>query len=358
MIKLILCTALRIFIGFAPGLGLVSCSSPPMEFHYLTASDYKNPVWPAPPEQPHFMYVGQLKGEDNLRPVTAGNHARMDTAIRWITGLGFSRDAKVTLVRPQCGAVGPNGRIFITDVGNNSIFVFDPINGVLDVWKDADWSTPFISPIGIVALPDGRVLVADSGAGFIYVLDSTGAPLSKIGEHILKRPTGLAFDIKAGEIYVADTEAQDIKVFDLYGQLVRTIGSPGTGNGEFNRPSYLAFKSGKLYVTDTLNARIQVFSSSGDFLSIVGGRGLYVGNLTHPKGVAVDSDENIYVIESFYDYLLIFNPQGKYLMPIGGSGQKPGKFFLPAGIWIDGGDRIYIADMFNARVMVFQYLGG
>jgi DNA-binding beta-propeller fold protein YncE len=90
----------------------------------------------------------------------------------------------------------------------------------------------------------------------------------------------------------------------------------------------------------------------------IGRRGLYVGNLSRPKGVAADSDGNVYVVEGYFDYLLVFNGEGEFLMPIGGTGQGSGSFFLPAGVWVDANNRVFVADMFNGRVAIFQFLGG
>jgi DNA-binding beta-propeller fold protein YncE len=89
-----------------------------------------------------------------------------------------------------------------------------------------------------------------------------------------------------------------------------------------------------------------------------GAPGLYVGNLVRPKGVAVDNEGHVYVIESYFDHLLVFSRSGEYLLPIGGTGQETGRFFLPAGVWVDARNRVFVADMFNGRVMVFQFLGG
>jgi DNA-binding beta-propeller fold protein YncE len=79
--------------------------------------------------------------------------------------------------------------------------------------------------------------------------------------------------------------------------------------------------------------------------------------LVRPKGVAVDSASNIYVVESLYDNLLVFNKQGHTLLGLGGSGTGVGEFYLPSGVWIDNQDQIYIADMYNGRITVLQFLG-
>jgi DNA-binding beta-propeller fold protein YncE len=82
-----------------------------------------------------------------------------------------------------------------------------------------------------------------------------------------------------------------------------------------------------------------------------------VGDLVRPKGVAVDSASNIYVVESLYDNLLVFNNQGHTLLGLGGSGKGIGEFYLPSGVWIDSQDQVYIADMYNGRIMVMQFMG-
>jgi DNA-binding beta-propeller fold protein YncE len=107
-----------------------------------------------------------------------------------------------------------------------------------------------------------------------------------------------------------------------------------------------------------MNARIHIFDAEGKPAGSFGQRGIYFGNMTRPKGVALDADGNIYVVESYYDYLLVFDKDGNFLMPLGGTGKDAGQFFLPSGVWTDARGRIYVADMFNGRIVMFQSLGG
>ena len=77
-----------------------------------------------------------------------------------------------------------------------------------------------------------------------------------------------------------------------------------------------------------------------------------------PKGVAVDSQGRVYVVESYYDSLLVYSPSGEFLLPISGGGTAIGRFYLPAGVWVDASDQVFVADMFNGRVLRLQFLGG
>lgn len=313
-------------------------------------------VWPAPPDAPRYRYVGQLRGDDNFVPDESDAGFSGKKAFEWLVGLFGSADEKVALKQPQSGMVDAAGRILVTDTGR--VLVFNQPAGTLKIWDRAAAKTPFVWPVGIVEGADGQVLVADPELGAVFRLDHEGTPLGTIGKGLLKRPTGLARDAQRGRIYVSDTAAHDIKVFDDGGRLVKTIGRRGEGEGEFNYPTHLAFARGDLYVADSLNSRIQVLGAEGDEVKLrFGSRGTRVGDLARPKGVAVDSAGDIYVVESNYDHLLVFNRKGALLLGIGDRSAGPGKFDIPTGVWVDRGDRVFVADMLNHRVTIFQFLG-
>ena len=79
--------------------------------------------------------------------------------------------------------------------------------------------------------------------------------------------------------------------------------------------------------------------------------------MVRPKGVAVDDEGNIYVVESYNDHLLVYTEKGEFLLPIRGSESDIGQLYLPSGVWIDHNNRVYVADTFKRRVVVFQVLG-
>lgn len=318
-----------------------------------------NPVvWPDPPETARYVYIGELTGEQNFIDSDAESRKGFDKIFAAIVGLDFFQPERVVLKRPQSVVTDQMGRIYVTDVGRQAVFVFDGQTGTLDVWEWADKGINFYNPIGIVLGEKNEIIIADAQLKKIYVLDrNTGEPIRNFGHKLLERPTGLARDPLTGHLYVSDTQGQNIKIFSNEGELLDVIGKRGMEPGQFNFPTYLSFRNNKLYVSDTMNARIQVLNPDGTVVKTIGKRGIYIGNFMRPKGVATDSDGNIYAIEAYYDHLLVFNEMGEFLLPIGGAGKYSGRFFLPAGIWIDEKNRVYIADMLNGRVAVFQYLG-
>lgn len=342
------------------GLALLiaGCADTPKVFSLANVTQGAPKVWPAPPEQPRYRYVGELTGEENFRHENEEARGAAVKMFEWLVGLASGGRDRIVLQRPQSGMVDAEGRVYVTDVSRGAVYVFDKPAGKLEVWSMARGSANFLSPIGIAQGAQGEILVADADLHSVFRLDKKGNPVGEFGRDVLKRPTGLARDAQRGLIYVADTHSHDIKVFGDDGVLLEVIGRRGEADGEFNFPTHLAFAAGQLYVTDTLNSRIQVFDTDGKAVAKFGERGLYVGNLVRPKGVAVDSENNIYVIESFYDNLLVFDSTGRTLLALGGTGKEIGQFYLPSGVWTDSRDQIYVADMFNGRILVLQFLGG
>lgn len=341
-------------------LALQGCAQLPAQFRYNPddAPVQAGMVWPAPPQQPHYRYIGQLTGEENFYHPGEKEANIGLKFLRWVAGLGAHSPNPVILQRPQAVTGSDDGRLYVSDVSRQAVYMFDVPQGRLEVWEWAGEGLRFMMPVGVAPGANGELLVADAALKFVVRLGPDGHPLGRIGEGLLKHPVGVARDPRRGRIYVSDRGENLIRVFDDAGSLITSIGSFGEAAGQFNAPTYLEWHDDSLYVTDTLNSRIQIFAPDGKQIGMFGRRGLYLGDLPRPKGVSVDSKGNIYVVESYYDYLLVFNHEGELLLPIGGAGHEVGQFFLPAGVWADNKDRIYVADTFNGRVVIFQYLGG
>ena len=78
---------------------------------------------------------------------------------------------------------------------------------------------------------------------------------------------GQAFSIAAdhaGRIYVADLQANEIRVFDGRGECIRTFGREGEGPGEFRMLAGIAWQPpGLLWAMDAISYRLTAFDSAG-----------------------------------------------------------------------------------------------
>jgi DNA-binding beta-propeller fold protein YncE len=260
------------------------------------------------------------------------------------------------LIRPHGVFVDDNDILYITDAGR-VVLVDLKTSDTFVITRMGD--LPLSVPIGIAAAPDGRVFISDSDLGLIGIYGEGGRKFLKLLEDRFQRPTGLAVSALRNRLYVSDSSAHTVYVYDLDGTRLGRIGGRGDDPGEFNYPTHVAVdREGFLYVADTLNFRVQIFSPAGEFVSAFGRVGDSYLEFDKIKGVAVDSEGHIYITDSAQDMVKIFDRQGRLLLFFGRKGFFYGQFSLPAGIHIDYRDRVFVADSLNRRVQAFQFLGG
>jgi len=83
---------------------------------------------------------------------------------------------------------------------------------------------------------------------------------------MLSRPMLYMVD-KEGRIFISDFQDQSIKVFDVNGNFVQTIGRQGEGPGEFSSVGRMTFlPDGRLMVTDSGSNRLSLFDREGSYL--------------------------------------------------------------------------------------------
>lgn len=145
------------------------------------------------------------------------------------------------------------------------------------------------------------------------------------------QPYGIALDL-SGNIYVTNVDpftGYCVVKFNSSGIYLATIGSTGSGNGQFNYPQNVAIDaSGHIYVADTGNNRIEKFDTNGVYLSQFGSFGSGDGQFNYPVGLAFDPHGNVYVSDVGNDRIQKFDHNGNYLSQFG-NGQL---FFGPIGV--------------------------
>ncbi len=267
------------------------------------------------------------------------------------------------VVRPYSIAVDSRGRAVVTDPGAAGIHIFDIARHKYKFIERKDQEKDAMRAPQCVALDaQDNIYVTDSEAGKIFVFDANGRYRHALGslkggEGYFKRPTGIAVDSAAQRIYVTDTLRDKIFVLDMQGQVIQTIGKHGAGGGEFYYPTELHLDGGNLLVVDAMNFRVQWFGRNGSVEGTMGQIGDSVGQMFRPKGVAVDSEDHLYIVDGLWGVVQVFDREGRLLYYFGKKGTGLGEFQLPSGLFIDHDDRVYVVDSYNRRVQVFRYHG-
>ena len=303
-------------------------------------------VWPKPPAEPRISFERSIN--------TAGDLGiKQNLFRRFMNAMSGKKDNR--LVRPT-GVAERGGTIYIADIGGQVLWILDPAhNKSLEVRQAGD--SPLVTPAAVTVRSDGAVYVADSWAKKVYLLDKRGKFLGIAAQTGLQRPAGVAYDEDNSRLYVADSAAHAISVYNPDGKRILSWGRRGSADGEFNYPTHICIDPmGRILVTDSLNFRVQAFNRDGKFLWKFGRHGDGSGDFASPKGLAMDSVGHVYVVDALFDAVQIFNPDGALLLTFGEQGVAPGQFWLPGGIFISSEDRIYVTDAYNHRIQVFDYI--
>ena len=137
------------------------------------------------------------------------------------------------------------------------------------------------------------------------------------------KPSDVARD-KSDNFYVLDTGNNRIQKFDRFSKFVASWGSHGIRDGEFSHPTAIAvgpFDTSDptidfVYVVDTGNNRIQIFNTVGKHIKSWGTRGSRDGDFDSPQGITFDGcrpDWNIYVLDGGNERVQIFDKNSKFI---------------------------------------------
>lgn len=163
-------------------------------------------------------------------------------------------------------ATGNNDNLFVVDLGNHRIQVFDQDGNFLFKWGSyGSGNQQFNSPRAIAIGTNDLVYVADQGNNRIQVFDQQGTFLRGWP---CPSPVGVAVNFQNGLIHVADNANKQVKVFadtGTTGTLVRAWGEAGSMPGKFEDMRGITVSiGGGVYVADARS--IQAFDVSGAFI--------------------------------------------------------------------------------------------
>ena len=188
-------------------------------------------------------------------------------------------------------------------------------------------------------------------------LRTLGSPGTGAGQ--FSGPTGVAVDA-SGNVFVADTSNHRVQRYNAATAAWTTLGglASGSGNGQFAYPQGVAVDpSGTgqaVVVADTNNHRVQVLTNALAYSSQFGSSGAGNGQFANPRGVAVDGAGNRWVADTENNRVQVFTSAGAYSSQFGSSGAGNGQFDSPYGVAVAPDGSVWVADTGNDRVQRFS----
>ncbi len=322
---------------------------------------------------PHTLRSGESVVQDYAPPIHAVASPEIESLPRGMVNnlATFAYGYLRVLQAPRSVTTDSRQRVVLSDPGVPAVHILDPRR-----------RTSFRilgGPRRRLCLPGGaavdgkdNIYIVDTCQQIVLVYDRYGRFLRKVatvhGENMLQQVTGIAIDRKAGHLYLSDGPRDIVFMFDLQGTVLKPAGKPGeeqesgkfklrnnTRPRKFNYPTTLAAGDRELLVLDSDGTRIRILDLE---CNLVGGFSVQHAVQDHADGVAIDSEDRIYVSYSGTAEVRIYNRDGAVLASFGQSGARMGEFHDPTGLWVDAANRFYVADTTNARIQLFQLRPG
>ena len=213
---------------------------------------------------------------------------------------------------------------------------------------------------GIAVNTNGTIVLTDNKGHCVYVFDKNGNCLRKIksvGSNTgqFKYPDRISF-LNDNEVLIADFGNCRIQRLNIQtGTIVKSFGKFGKGKGELSNPIDVTVNDeGSLVVTERDNNRIQVMSKEGESIFTFGDKG--PEKLCKPtccipyKNMFLVSDRDNHCIKAF-------DQSGTFLYKFGKEGNQDGQFNRPRGLLVDSSNNLLVCDFGNSRVQQFSLDG-
>jgi len=316
---------------------------------------------------------------------------------------------KISGNSPEVGAISidDSGLLYIADNANGRVYQIDWQAGQMlsSFGSKGEQRGQFSKVTALAILPGGMLAVADSGnrkidiyhlasenhaaleqlhlptvgferstrlkcdtayrltGGSILCLDDDGHKVATYNAsgRVETEFKGKFSDLVAAavnDLNVVIVDGDNLKIYRLDGELRYNVGASGSAEGQLDSPRGVFMGHDKIYVADTGNRRIQVFSKDGIFLNSVSNPGGDKPDIfSEPTRVAVDANDDMYVLEKEHKQVLVFAPDHRLLYKIGGDADRP-LFEDIYDIAVDTDNNLYILAAVAGNKTTIQVYSG
>ena len=233
-------------------------------------------------------------------------------------------------LKPVNIAVDEDGTKYIADTILGTVVVLDENNRFVKALGSKETMKPtdvklFNDKVFVVDVKNDQVAVFDKGSGeLLYRIGETGSEPGQFAT-----PTNIAIDDQ-GNLYVSETGGFRVQKLTQKGEPLKIFGRGlGDGFAQFARPRGVAVdREGRVYSVDGWHSVVQIFDAEGKFLVFFGEMGNQPGNLILPAQIVIDYD-NVQLFSKYaspdfeIEHLIIVTSQyGQRKINVFGYGHK------------------------------------
>lgn len=302
-------------------------------------------IFPPPPDTARIQFLTTISGsQDVVKP--------RSKFVEFVLG----KENIVQILKPY-GICVKNGKIYITDTGIAGLHIIDLETRGYYIFTPKGRGQLKV-PVNCFVDDKNYIYIADSKRNQVVIFNKEKNYVNAIGDTGSFKPTDVF--VYGDKIFIANIKNNKICVYNndsLY-TFLYSFPESEVGNEDFlYSPANIYVRNDKVFVSDIGGFNVRVYNLEGKYLQTIGAYGRYTGQFTRNKGVAVDKDENVYVVDASFDNVQIFNKNAQLLMFFGGPYTGPGYLWLPAKVTVDYDNmkyfQQYVDPLFNLKYLIF-----
>lgn len=300
--------------------------------------------FPAPPETPRLQFLTHYSEALDIEPAPSRFYYFLT---------GAEPDRKV-IVKPY-GLALHDSKLFVCDTILNAIEIFD-LKARRFEYFTSRGAGKLGKPVNLAVDVDGTRFVADLLRDEVLVYSNEGHYAGAVGERGSMEPVDVA--VTSNRLYIADMKSRRVQVFEkstrkLLSAIPR---EPKDASEDLFGPTNLALDPmGRLYVSDSRAFRIQLYDADGLYLRTLGRHGDLPGEFARPKGIATDREGRLYSVDAAAQLVQIFDDEGRLLLYFGEPDGSAAALVLPAKVIIDY-DHVDLFRRYAAPDFELEYL--
>ncbi|MFQ5653551.1 MAG: 6-bladed beta-propeller [Planctomycetota bacterium] len=293
---------------------LVSCGGTPR-----AKSDPAPVLYPPPPAPPRVQFLTSFRTSADIEKGPSAFE-------RFVLG----KERTLSAIQGPWGIAFRDGRAYVCDLKQRTVIVLDLEAREFRSIDDLG-AGKLRKPVQCGFDAEGNFYVADRERRQVVCYDPEMRYLRAYGP-LDEGFTPVDVVVDGERVYVCDIGNRLVQIFDRSSrEWLRSIGDPASLTG----PTNIALnRAGECHIVDTIRNRVLVYDEEGRQVRQIGDRGDVVGQFGRAKGIDIDDEGYVYVVDAASEVCQIFTPEGEIALFFGGHGVGPGDLYLPTDVYL------------------------